>query len=140
MRGFLRRHDGQLKRSCRQRPLEMHKAAKHQVELVCAHFRNIFHAEALCQIQREAVANGQLRSGFKWFENVIQAQSTVEDEEDALLEVKGNVPYVRGLDGPLMHVSANLRFALDETLLNPDSPLLTAFTLYNGVPVAQAQS
>lgn len=38
------------------------------------------------------------------------------------------------MDEPLEHLSAELRFALDETPINPDSPILKALTMRNRVP------
>ena len=56
MRSFLKRHKTEIRRSIHRRALERHKAAKHQIELVLTHLRNMYQAEALAQIQRKMAA------------------------------------------------------------------------------------
>ena len=45
--------------------------------------------------------------------------------------------YIKALNVPLEHVSSHFRFALDETLINPDVTLLLAYTVTCGVPLAR---
>lgn len=98
------------------------------------------HTSALCNIQSESVKNEKLPFGFKSFEIVIKTESTLESVQDTLLVVRGTIPYVRCLEAPTIHASEKSRFDLDETSLNPDYPLLMAYTLHNGVAVAQGRS
>ncbi len=58
MHSFLSRHKTRIKKTTNKRALEKHKASKHQPELVLAHLRNVYHAEALAQIQRSAATTG----------------------------------------------------------------------------------
>ena len=137
VRSFLRRNKYAVRRTSRKRALEQHKAAKHQPELVLAHFRNLFQAEALAQIQRHIARTGQSIPGFVRFAGIIQQDRHSPDEVlESLLEARDGVLYVKALDAPLEHVSAKRRYALDETPVNPDSPMLKAYTTGNGVPLS----
>ena len=71
MRSFLKRHKDQINYSTK-KALEIHKAAKHQIELVLSHFRNVYHAEVLAMIQVQRKRDNQLPAGYYRFENVIQ--------------------------------------------------------------------
>lgn len=74
---------------------------------------------------------------FQLFENVIQSDFMHIDESNSLFDVKDGVPFVKCLNKHLENISMNRRFELEETALNPDSPLLKAYTLTKGVLVSQ---
>eukprot|EP00171_Calliarthron_tuberculosum_P023275 IDg23275t1 len=141
IRSFLQRHKESIRKTVRKRALEQHKAAKHQIELVLAHLRNVYQAEALAQIQRHMVKTNNVVRGFVRFRNIIQRETTsdVHAQQSLLYAVDGGI-IVRALEEPLQHVASNLRFALDETPVNPDSPLLQAYTTRNSVPLSKGRA
>lgn len=63
----------------RRRALEKHKAVKHQIELVLAHFRNVYQAEAYAQIQRHMALTGENLDGFSRLESIIHQVNDVEE-------------------------------------------------------------
>lgn len=141
VRSFLHRHKRIVRRTSCSRALEQHKAAKHQPELVLAHFRNLFHAEALAQIQRHVAREKEDVTGFVKFESIIQEVGSESTSQlDSLLELRGDTIFVKALNCPLEHVEACRRYALDETPVNPDSPMLKAYTVVNGVPLSRGRA
>ena len=141
LRSFLTRHKSIVRKIRPYRSLERHKAAKHQIELVLCHLRNVYQAEALIQIQRHIARAGQQIPGFERFKGIImQSQSASSDCQDSLIEVRGKELYVTVLNEPLEHVSAELRYALDETLIVPDSPLLKTYTTLNRIPISRGRA
>lgn len=64
VRSFLSRHKSKVRNASRRRELEQHKESKHQFELVLEHFRNVYHAEALAQIQWHITITGKLLAEF----------------------------------------------------------------------------
>jgi len=79
--------------------------------------------------------------GFTRFENIIQREVNNEVQlPDSLLEVRDGIIYVTDLNEPLEHVSAELRFALDETPIVPDAPMLKAYTTSNRVPLSRGRA
>lgn len=64
IRSFLKQNT-HINRYHRKRPLEEQKAAKYEVKLVLAHFRNVYQAEALCQIQQRVGQTGVVMDGFE---------------------------------------------------------------------------
>eukprot|EP00171_Calliarthron_tuberculosum_P010062 IDg10062t1 len=84
-----KRHKSTVRRTVRRRALEQHKAAKHQVELVLAHFRSVYQAEAFAHIQRE-ISNGRtLSSKYERFGNIIQLKADCALHGESILESKG---------------------------------------------------
>ena len=75
----------------RRRALKHHKAAKHQIEMVVVHFRNVYQVEALAQIQRYAARTGRIVPGFVRFEKIIQQENSgLVGVPSSLLEVREN--------------------------------------------------
>ncbi len=142
MRSFLTRHRKSVRKTVRYRSLESHKAAKHQVELVLAHFRNVYQSEAMAQIQRHMARTNATIRGFERFHNIVQQVMPSDGTSPApsLLEVRAEKLFVRALNVPLEHVHATMRFALDETPINPDSPLTQAYTTNKGVPLSRGRA
>ncbi len=95
MRSFLSRHKTRIKEKTNKRALEKHKASKHQPELVFAHLRNIYHAEALAQIQRSAATTDVMPNGFTRCHNIVQeTNASSSNERKSLLEQRENQIYV----------------------------------------------
>lgn len=150
LRSFQRRHRAKLRKVTARRPLEHYKAGKLQPEMVLVHLRNVFQAEALAQIQRRMAA-GIVVDGFVRYKNIVQAEDSSDvGPPDSLLEVREvrdgdgvkKVVYVKALDEPLEHVDAKLRFALDETPITPDAPMLKTYTTTTGraVPLSRGRA
>ena len=79
--------------------------------------------------------------GFVRFHGVIQREFThVVGEKESLPEEMNGIFYVRALVKPLVHVESKLRFALDETPIVLDSPLLRAYTASNQTPIAKGKA
>lgn len=74
------------------------------------------------------------------FHNIIQKCVSDGKENDSLLENCNHTLYVRHLNCVLRHVGAERRFALDETPLTPDAPLLKSITTNSGVVLCQGRT
>ena len=93
------------------------------------------------QIQRYMARNDKNVTAFVRFHGVIQREFVhILEYKESLLEVRNGILYVRALDEPLVHVDSKLRFALDETTIVPDSPLLRAYTTSNQTPIAKGKA
>ena len=134
LRSFLQRHKSKIHQSTRKRALEIRKTAKNQVELVLYHFRNVYDAELMAMIQRNMVLSDSLTTGYYHFENIIQTHHTMSST--SLFRESEQSLIVRDLKKPLEHIPAKYRFGLDETPIIPDSPLLSALTTTNSVPLS----
>lgn len=95
-----------MRKISRRKELEMHKAAKHQPELVLAHLRNFYHAEALAQIQCSMSREDTSIPGFDRFKNIVQHENDLADSAttESLLEERVGVLYVNVFNEQLEHV------------------------------------
>ena len=141
MRSFLSHQTSSIKKATQKRPPEKHKAPKHQPELVLAHMRNLYHAEALVQIQRHIAWSGTMIPGFNRWHNIIQESvSSSHGHSVSLLEQRGEKIFVRHLIKPLQHVNASLRFALDETPINHDSSILKPYMTFRCIALSSGKA
>ena len=79
--------------------------------------------------------------GFNRWHNIIQATvSSSHGHSVSLLEHRGEKIFVRPLNEPLEHVNASIRFALDETPVNPDAPMPKSYTTSGGVALSSGKA
>ena len=64
---FLNCHKAVVRRKSQRRALETYKEAKHQIKPVLCHFKNVYQAEAIAQIQRHLARTGNMAPGFVLF-------------------------------------------------------------------------
>lgn len=93
---------------------------------------------ALWQIQRRVGQTWEMIDKLERFKNIIRVRR-IEGEDDmpSLLEARDGTIYVKTLNETLAHVSTDWKYALDETPINVDSPLLTSYKLSKGHPLAK---
>ena len=141
IRSFLNRHKAVVRKKSQRRALETYKAAKHQIELVLRHFRNVYQAAAKAQIQRHVAKTGSIVPGFVRFHNILQQElSSSIGLSEYLLEERDGILFVKPLGVSLEHVNASMRIALDETPIAPDSPVLIAYTTQNSTSLARGKA
>lgn len=92
VRSFLHRHISRIRQSVARRALERQKSAKHQVELVLAHLRNVYATEALCKIQRTN-QNGIVPPKLVCFHKMIQETREQTLQSESFLKVRGDIMF-----------------------------------------------
>lgn len=95
----------------------------------------------MAQIQRHVARTGESVAGFVRFKKILQLTTrNCEGNIESLLEDRNGVIFVSALNMPLEHVPASSRFALDETSVMPDSPMLRGLSVNKNVPLSRGRS
>ena len=141
MGSFLSHQRSSTKKTTQKRPPEKQKASKHQPELVLAHMRNLYHAEALAQIQRHVAWSGTMIPGFNRWHNIIQESiSSSHGHSVSSMEHRGEKIFVRPLNEPRQHANASLRFGSNETPVNHDASMLKSNMTFGCIALSSGRA